>query len=331
MVDDIELARLQQAVQGDPKDAGTRLALLQLLVEAERWKEAEEAGDVLLQDESPVAAAHALMGIVYSKDRRWDAAVGQCRQALEKQPDDPLVLFNLGTLLVQQGDPQAAIEHLEKAIELQSGWAEAHYALGTALLHRERYREAINAFDEALELRPAYPEAEFNRGNAYAMRGLESNGTLDYYELDCAVAGLQEGHPAAARLPGGALQPGHGLQAHEILGGSARLGRVHGGRPSPARGDDLVGAGAGVQGRSAGPTTIIGLRGRRTLAHGPEPFCRTARHAAQIHTCRRWRNGGPGDSRGGRFVRRAARGPLGGHRSEPHLASRLGGLDPARR
>ena len=55
--------------QADPADAETRLALLQLLVEAERWKEAEEAGDVLLQEESPPAAAHALMGIVYGKDR----------------------------------------------------------------------------------------------------------------------------------------------------------------------------------------------------------------------------------------------------------------------
>lgn len=203
MADEAEITRLQQAAAADPTDAETRLALLQLLVEAARWKEAEEAGDVLLQEESPPGAAHALMAIVYGKDRRWDAAVGQCRQALEKQPDDPLVMFNLGTLLVQQGDPQAAIEHLEKAIELQSGWAEAHYALGTALLHRERYREAINAFDEAIELRPSYPEAEFNRGNAYAMRGLESNGTMDYYELDCAVQAYKRaiqqrpGYPAA--------------------------------------------------------------------------------------------------------------------------------------
>ena len=203
MADEAEITRLQQSVEAAPADAAARLALLQRLVEAARWKEAEEVGDVLLQDVSPDAAAHALMGIVYSRDRRWAAAAGQCRQALDKQPDDPLVLFNLGTLLVQQGDPQAAIEYLEKAVALQSDWAEAHYALGTALLHRERYREAINAFDEALELRPTYPEAVFNRGNAYAMRGIESNGTLDYYELDCAVQAYKKavqqrpGYPAA--------------------------------------------------------------------------------------------------------------------------------------
>ena len=203
MADEAEITRLQQAVEADPADSETRLALLQLLVEAERWKEAEQAGDVLLQEEFPAAAAHALMGIVYSKDRRWDAAVGQCRQALEKQPDDPLVMFNLGTLLVQQGNPQAAIEQLEKVTKLQTDWAEGHYALGTALLQRERYREAINSFDDALDLRPAYPEAEFNRGNAYAMRGLEDNGTMDYYELDQAVQAYKKaiqkrpGYPAA--------------------------------------------------------------------------------------------------------------------------------------
>ena len=203
MADEAEITRLQQAVEADPADSETRLALLQLLVEAARWKEAEQAGDVLLQEESPAAAAHALMGIVYSKDRRWDAAVGQCRQALEKQPDDTLVMFNLGTLLVQQGDPQGAIEHLEKVTKLHADWAEAHYALGTALLHRQRYREAINSLDDALDVRPAYPEAEFNRGNAYAMRGLADNGTMDYYELDQAVQAYKKaiqkrpGYPAA--------------------------------------------------------------------------------------------------------------------------------------
>ena len=151
---------------------------------------------------------------------------------------------------------------------MQAGWAEAHYALGTALLHRERYREAINAFDEALELRPSYPEAEFNRGNAYAMRGLADNGTMDYYELDCAVQAYKKaiqqrpGYPAALYNLGMVykrMNSSEGLRVWDEYMEAAR---------PAARGDDLVGAGAGVQGRPAGPAEV-GPRGRRAPAHGP--------------------------------------------------------------
>jgi tetratricopeptide (TPR) repeat protein len=184
---DAELVRLQQAVQAHPQDKAIRLSLLHGLVAAERWDEAEEVGAVLLQDEAPLATVHALMGIVYGKRQRWDEAVQQCRHALAAQPDDALVLLNLGTLLAQQGDLKAAHESLDKAVTHQDGWAEAHYALGTVLLRQERYTEAIRAFERALKRRTTYPEAQFNRGNAHAMKGLDPEGTLDYYELDCAI------------------------------------------------------------------------------------------------------------------------------------------------
>jgi tetratricopeptide (TPR) repeat protein len=55
------------------------------------------------------------------------------------------------------------------------------------LLRQGRYNEAIKAFERAIAQRDAYPEAHFNRGNAHALKGLEPDGTLDYYELDCAI------------------------------------------------------------------------------------------------------------------------------------------------
>jgi tetratricopeptide (TPR) repeat protein len=186
-MDDTELARLHQAVQADPADTAARLALLHGLVAVRRWHEAEQVGSSLLQAEDAPAAVHTCMGVVYGKQGRWDEAVQQCRQALALHPDDSLALFNLGSLLARQDDTKAALEYLEKAVEHASEWAEAHYTLGTVLLRQERYQEAIRAFDRALECRTVYPEAHFNRGNAHALRGLEANGALDYYELDCAI------------------------------------------------------------------------------------------------------------------------------------------------
>ena len=186
-MDDTELARLQQVVQADPADIEARLALLHGLVRAKRWHEAEQLGIPLLEVEDAPATVHACMGIVYGKQGRWDEAVQQCRQAITLYPDDALALFNLGTLLAHQNDTKAALECLEKAVAHEPEWAEAHYTLGTVLLRQERYQEAIRAFDRAIESHATYPEAYFNRGNAHALRGLEADGSLDYYELDCAI------------------------------------------------------------------------------------------------------------------------------------------------
>jgi tetratricopeptide (TPR) repeat protein len=187
-MDTPDLERLRQAVQADPEDTAARLALLQALVAAEAWQEADEVGTALLQVGTPPMTVHALMAVVYGRRQRWEEAIQQCRRALEMQPDDALLLFNLGTLLAQQGDTEAALEYLEKATAQREDWAEAHYNLGTVLLRQQRYHEAIEAFERALEQQETYPEAHFNRGNAHALQGLETDGTLDYYELDCAIS-----------------------------------------------------------------------------------------------------------------------------------------------
>lgn len=182
-----DLAALQQTLQADPGNTTARLALLQGLVGHERWAEAAEVGTELLQQATPPATAHAWMGMVYGHQQRWEEAVQQYRQALALQPDDSLTLLNLGTTLAQQGNLQEALETLEKVATQQAGWAEAHYSLGTVLLQQKFYAEAIHAFEDALDCRTIYPEAHFNRGNAHAMKALDPDGTLDYYELDCAI------------------------------------------------------------------------------------------------------------------------------------------------
>jgi tetratricopeptide (TPR) repeat protein len=182
-----DLERLRRTVQETPQDVAAQLALLQALVAAAAWQEAEAVGTGLLQADTPPVAVHALMGLVYGKQQRWEEAIQHYQQALAAQPDDAVLLFNLGTLYAQHGDLAAAQTHLEKSVTQNDAWAEAHYNLALVLLRQERYSEAIAAFKRAAEHRDPYPEAHFNRGNAHAMKGLDLDGRLDYYELDCAI------------------------------------------------------------------------------------------------------------------------------------------------
>lgn len=182
-----DLERLRQAAQAAPEDSGARLALLQALVTTASWAEAETVGEALLQKGSPPPTAHALMGIVYGRQKRYEEAARQCQLALDSGIEDPLSQYNLGVMLAQQGDFEAALIALQQATRHCKTWPAAHYNLGVVLLRLERYREAIEAFENAIEQCEVYPEAHFNRGNAHAMVGLNTDGGLDYYEIDCAI------------------------------------------------------------------------------------------------------------------------------------------------
>ena len=184
---EVELGPLRQAVEAAPGDAEARLALLQGLVTAEAWDEADAVGAGLRELEAPPAGAHGLLAIVSGKLERWEETVAACRKALETQPDDALVWFNLGTALAHQDALTEAQEAFEKAVAQQEEWAELHYNLGTVLLRQERHSEALDAFERATELRESYAEAHFSCGNVHALQGISADGGLDYYEVDCAT------------------------------------------------------------------------------------------------------------------------------------------------
>ena len=184
---ELDLDQLRQAAQDAPDDDDARLILLEALVAAEAWGEAEAVGAVWIDRAAPPAASHALLAIVYGKLERWDACAAQARQAAAQRPDDALAHFNLGVALGRQGQYGEAIEAFDSALETHDEWAEAHYHRGLALLAEDRQNDALDAFERATELCESYAEAHFGCGNVHALKALESSGLLDYYELDCAT------------------------------------------------------------------------------------------------------------------------------------------------
>lgn len=184
---DTDLTPLRQAVQAAPDDDDARLALLEALISAEDWPEADAVGAVLLERDPPPAAAHALLAIVYGKLERWAACAEQGQQAIAVQSDDALACFNLALALARQAQYDEAIEAFDRALKENEEWAEAHYNRGIALLARDRQDDALEAFERATELCETYAEAHFSCGNVHALKALESTGLLDYYELDCAT------------------------------------------------------------------------------------------------------------------------------------------------
>jgi tetratricopeptide (TPR) repeat protein len=102
------------------------------------------------------------------------AAVDVYRKALQSNPDDPLLHYNLALALDRLGDRSAERHELENALALSANLAPAHNQLGLVSLRDLRKSEAEREFKKALEINPSYSEAQNNLGMLYGQEGKDS-------------------------------------------------------------------------------------------------------------------------------------------------------------
>jgi tetratricopeptide (TPR) repeat protein len=104
-------------------------------------------------------------------ERRWREAAELYRRALEQEPDDPVLHFNLGNVLFAMREHSAAADCYQAAVKLDPSYAEAWNNLGNALAELNRWSQAIEAFETALAKSPGYPEAHFNLAETHFALG----------------------------------------------------------------------------------------------------------------------------------------------------------------
>jgi tetratricopeptide (TPR) repeat protein len=95
-------------------------------------------------------------------NRREAADDYQLARALERlklRPDDALAHLNAGTALVRLGEPDLALESLDRAAALRPELADLHYWRGLALIELHRPVEARRALEEALRQNPLHRHA----------------------------------------------------------------------------------------------------------------------------------------------------------------------------
>jgi protein O-mannosyl-transferase len=90
-----------------------------------------------------------------------EAAAVLWSQIAAASPNDPYVVFNLGSV-VARFDPAAAIDLLGRAIDLDPSNPDAHNNLGNAFLTLGRHADAMEAYRRCLELSPGHPQATTN-------------------------------------------------------------------------------------------------------------------------------------------------------------------------
>lgn len=81
------------------------------------------------------------------------------KKAIEKLPDFPEALYQLGTLQLSRGDKRSAEANFRKAVELRPDWTLAMTSLASLLVSNGNIAEARSIVSQALEIEPQNPPA----------------------------------------------------------------------------------------------------------------------------------------------------------------------------
>ena len=149
-----------------------------------------------LVDEPNYAEAHNNLGTVLLRQRKFEEAIAQHREAARLLTEF-IYVFNLANALTDDGKFAEAVPIFQQALQLDPNSSQAHHNLGLALQSMGQNERAIAEFRAALQLQPDYESAELNLANRLADAG----------KLDEAIA-----HYLAAR----ALDPNRAETANSL-------------------------------------------------------------------------------------------------------------------
>lgn len=123
-----------------------------------------------------LSVAMSLMG-----EERWEEARERFEILLEKEPNNPSVLLNQGQVLMRLGRYGEAEASLRKCLEFIPDNRQARATLGMVLFAWQRLDEANAVFSDILEDSPKSPEPMFYLAQIHEMRG-EHDEALALYE-----------------------------------------------------------------------------------------------------------------------------------------------------
>ena len=157
------------------------------------------------KDEDAINLAH--LAAIQMDDNRLVAAERTLKEALVKQPGNPMSLLLLGELRVRQRDFEAALEPLSQAAQLDPQSAEAHNFLGLTLMEKGLRAPAESAMLRAVQLSPHYGDAHYNlavfyvrqQPPSYELARQHYQQALDSgHSSDTNMERLLQDHPAAS-------------------------------------------------------------------------------------------------------------------------------------
>jgi len=136
------------------------------LQKKEHWREAvthyQQAIDLL----PDCAESHYQLGLIWTKLKRTDLAIGYYQTAFKLAPDSFLICTALASAMKSQGMHADATSTYKRSIELEPSNPAGYHYLGDILIMKGRNTEAVSAYQSAIELKTKNSWSYHNLGKA---------------------------------------------------------------------------------------------------------------------------------------------------------------------
>jgi tetratricopeptide (TPR) repeat protein len=126
------------------------------------------------------------LGNAYRDDGRLTEALALYQRAIQADPENPGPHLNAGFIQLRLGNAKAAEVHYVEAIRIRPDYPDAHLNLGNVLVAQGRQEEALRQYDIALKQKPDFFEALAARANTLCTLN-RFDESLEYYRkaLQC--------------------------------------------------------------------------------------------------------------------------------------------------
>ena len=165
------LAYLKRVLAEDPSYTEAFELEAKVRFEKDDLDGAEKVLNTLLKMEPDHVLAHHLLGLVFAKCSRWEAAVREWEEALALTPDAEETMRELAWAYNMVGNDARAVSMLEKILEMNPANLQARIDLGAVFMSKSKTEEAIAQWEEARKADPNNPtvkkflsEARLNKG-----------------------------------------------------------------------------------------------------------------------------------------------------------------------
>ncbi len=155
------ISHAKQALDKDPKNAEVHAFLGTVYLYLSDYENSEKSLKEALKLNNYLTDARNTLGAVYLKTGRPSEAQKVFQECLKDTtyPHPEKVLYNLGTLQLDEKRASEAEQSFRRAVEANPKYARGYYGLGQALLLSGRREEARKSFEKVIALDPASPEA----------------------------------------------------------------------------------------------------------------------------------------------------------------------------
>ena len=150
------------------------------------WRQSKNYHDseTLLRDtvsKNPNAwMAHYNLGILLREKNQFEAAKHHYKITIQIKPDHAKAHNNLGIIFKRQGHVQEAIAHYRQALAIKANFFQAHYNLGVVLMDQGKIDQAIRSYQEALRIDATDPDLYLELAKAFKAQGKDEQAAKSY-------------------------------------------------------------------------------------------------------------------------------------------------------